>query len=98
MVVKNREEALKIVDNDVKEFFGKLFSARIFFRGPIIKDVETVAIFSQDAAECMMWIENKTKFYRKAEIPFVVYSNYEYYDSEGTLDFNWISKWTQKFS
>ena len=98
MVVKNREEALKIVDNDIKEFFGKLFSARIFFRGPIIKDVETVAIFSQDAAECMMWIENKIKFYRKAKIPFVVYSNYEYYDSEGTLDFNWISKWAQKFS
>ena len=98
MVVKNREEALRVVANDVKEFSGKLFSARIFFRSSIIEDVETVAIFSQDAAECMMWIENKTKFYRKAEIPFVVYSNYQYYDSEGTLDFNWISKWTQKFS
>ncbi len=84
-IVKSNDDALRILNNDVHNYLGKLFCARVFFRGPIIDEVETVAIYSTDNYEVINWAHRKFDKYKEMNIPVAIYLNYNFEDSYGDL-------------
>ena len=83
--VRDHDAALKILNSDVHNYLGKLFCARIFYRSPILNEVETVAIYSTDNLEVMNWAHRKFDHYKELNIPVSVYLNYNFEDSHGDL-------------
>lgn len=86
-----RLECKNVLDKHIDLYYNGSLVGRgispvvVFFRSPVIDEVECRQGFFVDMPEAILWADEQSKFYTEKKIPFALYVSGKLDDSFGVL-------------